>query len=89
MTISLAYFSASWCAPCKTISPLVQRIAQEFAVPVQTYDVDTANAEVQKYGVVSVPTLVFMSSGQPVTSLLGTRITRDAVVGILKQLGVK
>jgi len=87
--LQMLYFSAPWCAPCKTSKPIVQRVADELKVGLTIYNVDEDAREVQQYAISSVPTLVFMVNGQPVTSLLGSKITRDAVVGTLKQLGVK
>ena len=63
--ITLHYFSAQWCAPCKVTKPVVQQVAAEN--PDKLYlnliDVDADKSSTSKYGVRSVPTFVFEKNG--------------------------
>lgn len=69
--ITINYFSASWCGPCKMFAPIVDVVSQEENVPVVKIDVEQ-NADMAKaYDVRSVPTLVLMKNGSPVARHTG------------------
>jgi thioredoxin 1 len=74
-------FYASWCGPCKTMSPIIEQIAKEYAGKIVVYKVDT-DAETllsQKMGISSLPTLLFIPlKGQPQGSL--GAIPRESLV---------
>jgi len=61
-------FYATWCGPCKQLSPRVEEIAKEFAGKVIVYKVDTDKEQMlaQSLGITSLPTLLFIPvTGQP------------------------
>ena len=66
-------FSAEWCGPCKRLWPIVEAIAAEYGarLKVAHLDVDKAQATAVKYGILSVPTLLFFKGGQVQDQLLG------------------
>lgn len=65
-------FWASWCGPCKMLSPVVDQIAEETdAVKVCKVNVDEEQELAQQYGVMSIPTLVFMKEGKVVDQSVG------------------
>lgn len=51
------YFTAPWCAPCKTLGTIMAEVTN---VPVQKIDVDLSQEEATKYGVFSVPTVIIL-----------------------------
>jgi thioredoxin 1 len=62
-------FYAEWCAPCKMAAPIVEKLADEYTgrVLIAKLDTDEARAIAQKYGVMSIPTvLVFNKVGEEV-----------------------
>jgi len=66
-------FSAEWCAPCKRLAPVVEAIAGEYAsrLKVAHLDIDRAQATAVKYGIMSVPTVLFFKGGKVLDQLLG------------------
>ncbi len=66
-------FWAVWCGPCRMMSPIVDEIAEELAgkVTVAKCDVDSADEVAFKYGIRSIPTLIFFKGGEPVDRLVG------------------
>lgn len=69
----LVDFYAEWCGPCKMMGPIIDELAKEFdgKWKIGKVDVD-ANPELSgKYGVQSIPTLVFFKDGQEVDKMMG------------------
>lgn len=65
-------FYATWCGPCKAMSPHLDKIAEEYAdkVDVLKVDVDQEAELVQVFGIRSMPTLLFIpQQGQPQMSV--------------------
>ena len=62
----LLHFAASWCGPCKALSPIVERIADDFAgkIKVGKLDIDDAPETARKYNVRSVPTCIVFQNGE-------------------------
>jgi thioredoxin 1 len=62
----LVDFSATWCGPCKQLKPIVEELAGEFSgkLKVAHVDVDQARNSAMKYGVMSVPTVLYMKGGE-------------------------
>ena len=67
-------FWASWCGPCRMVSPIVDEIAQERAdIKVGKINVDEQPELAAKFGVMSIPTLVVMKEGRIVNQAVGAR----------------
>lgn len=61
-------FYATWCVPCKKLSPILEDLAQKYAGKIVVYrvDVDAEQILAQRMGVTSMPTLLFIPvNGQP------------------------
>ena len=69
----LVDFHATWCGPCKILSPIVAKIADEFEgkLKVGQVDIDVAPKLAQKYGISSVPTVMVFQGGEKKASHIG------------------
>ena len=68
-------FWASWCGPCRMVSPIVDEIAEESpaGVKVCKVNVDEQPELAQQFQVMSIPTLLVMKDGKPVASSVRAR----------------
>ena len=75
---ALVDFTATWCVPCKAMSPLVDQLAEEYKgrLRVAKVDVDTASQVAMNYGIRSVPTLLLFKGGAVVGQHVG-KISRE------------
>ncbi len=70
--IVLVDFWATWCGPCQMIAPVIEKIAEENTnVKVGKVNVDDEQELAVKYGVMSIPTLIFFKKGNPVKEVVG------------------
>ena len=69
----LVDFWAEWCGPCKIIAPSVHDVAVEYdgQLNVGKLDVDSSPEIAMKYGVRSIPALIFFKGGKPVDQIVG------------------
>ena len=70
----LVDFWASWCGPCRALGPVVEEIGNEMADRLAVYkcDVDAEGALAQRFGIMSIPTLILFKGGQPVHTMVGS-----------------
>ena len=66
-------FWAPWCGPCRAISPLVEQLAGEFGDKIKFVkcNVDDNPISPGKYGIRSIPTLMFFKDGNVVDQVIG------------------
>lgn len=79
----LVDFWASWCGPCRMVSPIVDEIAAEHPeVKVGKINVDEEPELAGKFGVMSIPTLMVFKEGKVVNQMVGARPKADIVAGL-------
>jgi len=67
-------FWAPWCGPCKTIAPMLEKIAADYAgkLIVAKVDTDENPDSAMKYGVQGIPTLLFVAKGKILNHQVGS-----------------
>lgn len=66
--LTLLYFSAEWCAPCRLLKPVIQKISDEATgFKILKVDADENYEIAKKYGVMGIPTLFVVKDGKPVS----------------------
>lgn len=75
----LVDFWAPWCGPCRSIAPVVNELADDFAgrAKVAKVNVDEASALAQKYGIQAIPTFLYFRGGRVVDQVMGGAPKRD------------
>lgn len=84
--LSIKYYSASWCRPCKITLPLVKAFCAENNIDIELFDVDEDYSYVKQNDVTSVPTIDFYKSGIFVHRHAGT-ITKSVLHRLVIELG--
>ena len=85
-------FWAPWCAPCKMVAPILDKLAQEFAgkLIIAKVNTDEYSEWAGKYGVQGIPTMLFISNGKVIHRQVGAlpeKMLKDTVVQFLEVAG--
>lgn len=68
----LVDFYAVWCGPCKMLAPIVEKVIEENpSYTLLRVDVDKCEDLARRYGIVSIPTLIFFKDGKLVNQSVG------------------
>jgi len=83
----LVDFWAPWCGPCKAIGPAVAELAEEFGDKVKfaKCNVDNSPMVPGKYGIHSIPTLLFMKDGNVENQIVGL-VPKAKIEKVVKSL---
>ena len=80
----LVDFYATWCGPCKIISPIIEEVAKENPeVKFVKVDIDANQKLAEKYEVVYIPTLVVIENGKEITKSVGA-ISKEEILNLIK-----
>ncbi len=76
-------FWATWCGPCKMIAPVLEELSEEREdIKIGKVDVDTEGELAVRFGVMSIPTLVFFENGEEINRVIGFH-TKDELKELL------
>lgn len=80
-------FFATWCGPCRMMSPILENVQKEMGDKVQIYKVDVDESEnlARKFGIMSIPTIITFKNGEMVDKHIGLWM-KDAMVDELNKL---
>ncbi len=67
----LVDFFATWCGPCKMLSPVLEELSQEVDTLILKVDVDEVGVVAAQFGIQAVPTLMLFKNGQRVDVRMG------------------
>ena len=78
-------FWASWCGPCRMVSPIVDEIAEESdgSYKVGKVNVDEQPELASQFGVMSIPTLIVLENGKVKNTAVGAR-PKESILGLLR-----
>lgn len=84
--LAMVDFWADWCGPCKMVAPFVEQIAADYEgkVLVGKVNIDEEPELAQRFGIMSIPTLVFLKNGQEVERKVGV-MPPEAFAAVLDQ----
>ena len=71
--LAMVDFWATWCGPCKMMSPIVEKLAEEYdgKALIGKVESDNAMALMQRFGISAIPTLIFFKNGTEIARKVG------------------
>lgn len=80
----LVDFWASWCGPCRMLSPIIDEIAKEIdKVKVGKVNVDEESDLATQFAVMSIPTLILFENGKPIKQVVGVQ-SKTAILNMIE-----
>lgn len=81
-------FWAEWCAPCRAMSPLVDRLAAELVGKIKVLKINTQdNTEVPaRYGITAIPTFMVIQGGEVKKQIVGSQTYDSLKKSILENI---
>lgn len=80
----LVDFFATWCGPCKMLGPILEQISEERDdVIIAKCDIDECMEIAQRFGIMSVPTMILFKQGEEKAKEIGLK-TKDYIVDVIE-----
>lgn len=87
MELKIIDLYADWCAPCKTLSPILEEVGKELDIVIDKINIDDNDAVVDNYQIRSIPTLIFIKGGVEIGRHSGM-IQKDRLIDKIKTLNI-
>lgn len=84
--LTVVDFFAQWCGPCKVLGPIMDEVAGAVSGKAKCVqvDVDQAQGLATKFGVTSIPTVVFFKDGSEVDRFVGIK-QKDEIISLIEK----
>lgn len=71
--LAIVDFWAAWCGPCRMVAPIIEELADEYEgrMTVAKLDVDENQQTAMRFGVRSIPSILFFKNGEHVDTVIG------------------
>ena len=79
----LVDFFATWCGPCRMLSPIIEEVANEENVKVIKVDVDKHEDLAKRFGIMSIPTVIVVKKGEEVNKNIGL-VSKEEILSWIK-----
>ena len=85
--LAIVDFWATWCGPCQAIKPIIEKLAEEYEgrVKVAKLDVDSNQMTPMRFGIRSIPSVLFFKDGKHVDTVVGAGYPKEYFVQKLEQ----
>ena len=83
--VVLVDFFATWCGPCKMLSPVLEEVSNEVNATIIKVDVDEAGPLAAQYGIQAVPTLILFKVELPLVTKIAFSLSPILVYKIKKE----
>ena len=80
--VVLVDFYATWCGPCRMLAPILEELSEEVETPIYKVDVDECENLSRRFGILSIPTMIFFKNGEQLDKITGLR-TKDEIKNLL------
>lgn len=79
-------FTAPWCGPCRAIAPALEELAREAEIDLVSLDVDENPETAARFSVLSLPTVILFTGGEPRQTVYGARPKKHFVKAFAEYL---
>lgn len=81
--------TATWCGPCKMVAPLMDQLAEAYGDKAQVFklDLDSNQAVAKRFGIRSIPAVMFFKNGELMETLVGVKPYEEFSGTVDKYLG--
>lgn len=80
----LVDFYATWCGPCRMLSPILDEVVKEKDIKLVKVDVDKNEIVSKQYGIMSIPTIILFKDSKIVEKKIGL-VSREQIINMIEE----